>query len=118
MYFLFWSKTRKNAFFFQLKTAAEAAARSGVKSAGSEIIFQSESKLVGAGCALGSALDTFETADRLVDLHSLHKRGNSLGVAVATSDKADVGNFAVRHVKVYRARAYSVCTVLHNILLK
>ena len=53
-------------------------------------LFQSLCQLIGAGGGLHAALDALQAGDHLIDRHSLCQQGDTLCVAAAPADKADV----------------------------
>jgi hypothetical protein len=56
-------------------------------------------ELVAAGCGFVAALNPFEFADTLFNVHTLDKYAKGLQVAVATAFILNIVNFAVPHIK-------------------
>lgn len=50
-----------------------------------EVLLQSSSELIGAGCRLKAALDALNAADNFINSHSHSESGNALSVARAAS---------------------------------
>ena len=75
--------------------------RSGFASGkGFLILLQCFCQLVRAGGRSGTAVDSVETFDRFVYVHSLDQTAKALCITGTSADETDIGEFVVLYVKI------------------
>ena len=80
-----------------------------------DVCRESLCELVGAGSALHAATNARKTLDSLGYGVASYERGNALGVAVATANKANLSNNAILNCNFNSAGADSLCCVSKTI---
>ena len=72
-------------------------------------------QLIGAGGGLHAALHTLHTADHIVNIHTVHQRGDTFQIAVAAANELNIFDLVILHIKVDHLRAGALGLVLIHI---
>ncbi len=78
--------------------------------------FESLSQLIGAGSGFGSAVNTLDLSDDILNLHSINERADALQVAVTAAYEGDILYSAVLNFKedLSGAGALGFVRILHD----
>ncbi len=80
---------------------------------------QRPAKLIGAGSRTGTATNTFQLTDHLINRHSLYKSTDSLKISVASACKTYLFHNTVLHLcfDTFAARSLSRKIYIHKVVL-